>query len=64
MKIEELNMSVRTTSALIYNNITTVDELKSVTEEDAINFRKFGRMSLQELLGKMREINIHFKNQN
>ena len=48
MKIEELNMSARTTDALICNNITTVDELKNVTEEDVMHFRKFGRMAMQE----------------
>lgn len=64
MKIEELNMSARTTDALICNNITTVDELKNVTEEDVMHFRKFGRMSMQELLSKMEEINIRFKELN
>ena len=62
MRIEELNMSAKTTNALIRNGVETVEDLKNTTEEDVIfKFTNFGRKSLEELLGKMKELNIRFR---
>lgn len=60
MKIEELNMSTRTTNALIFNGVLTTEDMSKLTMDDVIKFRKFGRMSLQELLSKMQELDISF----
>lgn len=62
MRIEELGMSVKTTQALINNNVLTLEDLQNTTENDVIyNFKNFGRASLNELLCKMKEMRISFK---
>lgn len=62
MKIEELGMSAKTTNALIRNGVETLEDLQNTTEDDIIyNFTNFGRKSLEELLDKMKEIQVHFK---
>ena len=60
MKIEDLNMSARTTTALMFNGILSTEDISKLTIDDVMKFRKFGRMSLQELLSKMKELNISF----
>jgi len=61
MDIKELDMSDRTTKALLANNISTIKDLTNLTENDAIKLRNLGRKSFEELLSKMRELNLHFK---
>jgi len=60
MLIEELKLSTRTTDALRNNKVYSTEDLAKLTQEDVIHFRKFGRMSLLELLEKMKEINVSF----
>jgi DNA-directed RNA polymerase subunit alpha len=61
MRIEALNMSRKTTSALIQNGVETVEDLKNITENDIYKFKNFGRKSLEELLKRMKETGISFK---
>lgn len=61
MKIEELNMSERTTKALKLNQIHTTEDLENLTADDLLKFRNFGRMSMFELIDKMKEMNLSFK---
>lgn len=61
MKIEELNMSERTTNALILNKVYSTEDLVKLTQEDVMKFHRFGRMSLLELMEKMKEMNLSFR---
>ena len=60
MLIKELNMSKRTTDALLTNGIDTVEKLTSLTHNKVIKLRNMGRMSLTEILEKMKELNLTF----
>ena len=62
MKIEDLNMTERTTNALILNKVYTTEDLVKLTQEDIAKFHRFGRMSLLELLDKMKEMHLSFNN--
>ena len=61
MKIEDLELSVRTYTCLKRNKINTVDELCDLSKDDIIKFRNLGRMSLEEILWKMKELGLEFK---
>ena len=58
LKVEDLNMSKRTTDALINNNIRYLADLRNITQEDMIHWRNFGTMSKRELIHKLREFKI------
>ena len=60
MTIKELNMSNRTTKVLLANDIDTVKKLTNLTEDEVIKLRNLGRMSFQEILAKMKELNLRF----
>lgn len=61
MKIEELDLSVRTYLALSRYGINTTDDLCKISEGDIIRVRNLGRKSLEELLLKMKELGLEFK---
>ena len=62
MLIEELDMSKRTTNVLLANGIDTVEKLTALTHNKVVKLRYMGRMSLLELLEKMKELNLEFAN--
>ena len=62
MKIEDLDLSVRSYNCLKRANINTVGELTQKTEEEMMKVRNLGRKSLKEVVQKLREIGLDLKN--
>ena len=58
MSIEELELSVRSFNCLKRAGINTVEELIDKTPEDMIKVRNLGRKSLEEVLGKLKELGL------
>lgn len=58
--IEELEISVRAYNCLKTNNIKTLGELVSYSENELLKFRNFGRKSLQELAEIVRQMGLEF----
>ena len=54
--IEELNLSARTTNALINNEICTIRDLVTLTEQDLRELKGFGSKALDEVRDKMAEL--------
>ena len=61
MTIEELDMSVRSFNCLKRAGIDTVEDLISRTEEDMIKVRNLGKKSLDEVIQKLRSLNLDLK---
>lgn len=61
MTIEELDLSVRSYNCLKRAGINTVQELINKTEEDMMKVRNLGRKSLEEVQGKLRELNLSLR---
>lgn len=58
MNIDELELSVRSYNCLKRAGINTVQELCSKTPEDMMKVRNLGRKSLEEVLAKLKELNL------
>ena len=58
MNIDELELSVRSYNCLKRAGINTVDELISRTPEDMMKVRNLGRKSLEEVLAKLKELDL------
>ena len=58
MTIEELDLSVRSFNCLKRANINTVEDLTNKTEEEMMKVRNLGRKSLEEVLGKLKELGL------
>ncbi len=58
MNIDELELSVRSYNCLKRAGINTVQELCSKTPEDMMKVRNLGRRSLEEVLAKLKELNL------
>ncbi len=58
MNIDELELSVRSFNCLKRAGINTVEELCSRTSEDMMKVRNLGRKSLEEVLGKLKELGL------
>ena len=58
MSIDELELSVRSYNCLKRAGINTVQELTNKTTEDMMKVRNLGRKSLEEVLGKLKELNL------
>lgn len=58
MNIDELELSVRSYNCLKRAGINTVQELISKTPEDMMKVRNLGRKSLEEVLAKLKELNL------
>lgn len=56
MPIEELGMSARTTNALISNEIKTVNDLVSLTEEEMDDLKGFGAKAKEEVKARVAEL--------
>ena len=56
LPIEELNMSARTTNALIGNEIKTVGELVGLTDEEMSHLKGFGQKAREEVKERIAEL--------
>jgi DNA-directed RNA polymerase, alpha subunit, bacterial and chloroplast-type len=56
--IEDLNLSARTANALVNNEIRTVRDLVTLTEQDLKELKGFGSKALDEVKDKLAELNI------
>ncbi len=56
--IEELNLSARTANALVNNEIRTVQDLVSLSEQDLRELKGFGSKALDEVKDKLTELEI------
>ena len=61
MTIEELELSVRSYNCLKRANINTVEELVNRTEDEMIKVRNLGKKSLDEVIGKIKSLNLSLK---
>jgi DNA-directed RNA polymerase subunit alpha len=59
--IEELELSVRSSNCLKRAGINTVGELINKSEEDLMKVRNLGKKSLEEIKGKLEELNLSLK---
>ena len=56
--VEDLNLTARTTNALVNNNIRTVHDLVNLTEQDLRELKGFGSKALDEVNDKIAELNL------
>ena len=59
--IEELDLSVRSFNCLKRAQINTVEDLISKTEEEMMKVRNLGKKSLDEVLLKLKQLNLHLR---
>jgi DNA-directed RNA polymerase subunit alpha len=59
LKINEIELSVRSTNCLSQANIDTIAELVVMPESDMLKFRNFGKKSLNEIKAKLEEMGLH-----
>lgn len=59
LRIDEIELSVRSTNCLSGANIETIAELVSIPERKMLEFRNFGKKSLNEIKAKLTEMNMH-----
>ncbi len=59
MSVNEIELSVRAANCLNNANITTVGELVQKSEAEMLKFRNFGRKSLNEIVAKLEELELH-----
>jgi len=60
MRVDELELSVRSSNCLRAANIVTLEDLVKRTESEMLKYRNFGRKSLTELNGILSELNLSF----
>lgn len=58
LKINEIELSVRSTNCLATANIDTIGELVVMPESDMLRFRNFGKKSLTEIKQKLDELGL------
>lgn len=58
LKINEIELSVRSTNCLSGANIETIGELVIMPESDMLKFRNFGKKSLNEIKAKLEEMGL------
>lgn len=61
MPIEELELSVRSYNCLKRAGISTVGELCNKTQDEMMKVRNLGRKSLDEVVEKLSEMGLHFR---
>jgi DNA-directed RNA polymerase subunit alpha len=59
MSLSELNLSVRASNCLESENIMTVRDLVSRTEDQLLEVRNFGETTLAEVQHKLRDLGLH-----
>jgi len=60
MRVDELELSVRSSNCLRAANIQTLEELVTKTESEMLKYRNFGRKSLSELQQVLEDLGLHF----
>lgn len=58
LRIDEIELSVRSTNCLSGANIETIAELVSIPERKMLEFRNFGKKSLNEIKAKLTEMGL------
>lgn len=61
LSIDDLELSVRSYNCLKRAGINTVEELTNKTSEDMMKVRNLGRKSLEEVIEKLKELNLSFR---
>jgi DNA-directed RNA polymerase subunit alpha len=56
--IEDLNLSARTTNALINNDIHTIRDLLSLSDTELRDLKGFGNKALEEVKEKIAELEL------
>jgi DNA-directed RNA polymerase subunit alpha len=59
LRIDEIELSVRSTNCLSGANIETIAELVSIPERRMLEFRNFGKKSLNEIKAKLHEMGLY-----
>jgi len=59
LKINEIELSVRSTNCLSGADINTIAELVIMPESDMLKFRNFGKKSLNEIKAKLEEMGLY-----
>lgn len=59
LRIDEIELSVRSTNCLSGANIETIAELVSIPERKMLEFKNFGKKSLNEIKDKLHEMSLH-----
>lgn len=59
LRINEIELSVRSTNCLQQANIDTIAQLVIMPESDMLRFRNFGKKSLNEIKAKLDEMGLH-----
>lgn len=59
LRIDEIELSVRSTNCLSGANIDTIAELVSIPERKMLEFKNFGKKSLNEIKAKLSEMALH-----
>lgn len=59
LKINEIELSVRSTNCLSQANIDSIAELVIMPESDMLKFRNFGKKSLNEIKAKLEEMGLY-----
>ena len=57
--IDEIELSVRSANCLTGANIETLAELVCIPERRMLEFRNFGKKSLNEIKAKLQEMGLH-----
>jgi DNA-directed RNA polymerase subunit alpha len=63
MPIEELELSVRAYNCLRRASINNVQDLVNKTENEMRKIRNLGKISLEEVINKVKELGLTFKNE-
>jgi len=63
MTIDELNLTVRSYNCLKRRRVNTVGELVDYTLEDLMGFRNMGRKSIREVVEKIHNLGLTFKDE-
>lgn len=58
LRIDEIELSVRSTNCLAGANIETIAELVSIPERKMLEFKNFGKKSLNEIKAKLQEMGL------
>lgn len=59
LRIDEIELSVRSTNCLSGANIETIAELVTIPERKMLEFKNFGKKSLNEIKAKLSEMNLY-----
>lgn len=59
--VEEINLSPRTTNALLNNNIKTIADILVLTDDELRNLKGFGNKAYQEVREKLDELGFNFE---